>query len=72
MTTRQLQERLNKDIEDTVDRLVRSGKVRVSTRIAKAVLIEYETTFYNGELYTTHVRNVGAGVKELYLKRFGG
>jgi len=63
---------LSKGIKSTVDRLARAGKVRVSTKMAKAVLIEYDTVLYNGELYTTNVRNVGAGVKELYLKRFGG
>jgi len=72
MTTRQLQERLDKDVSDTADRLGRAGSVRVSTRIAKGVLIQYDTMLYNGVLYTTNVRNVGAGVKELYLKRFGG
>jgi len=67
-----LNERFKQGIKSTVDRLARAGKVRVSTKMAKAVLIEHDTMLYNGVLYTTNVRNVGAGVKELYLKECRG
>ena len=67
-----LNEKFKQGMEVTVDRLARAGKVRVSTKMAKAVLIEHDTMLYNGVLYTTNVRNVGAGVKELYLKECRG
>ena len=41
--------------------------VRVSTELAKHILLKHETLMSNGRLYSTQVRNIGAGVKELYL-----
>jgi len=65
-----LNERLERDIKNTVNRLLTTPmhSVRTSTRIAQFILIRHETLFYEGILYTTQVRNIGAGVKELYLK----
>jgi len=70
---RTLNERFKKDVEATTNRLltVYNHSVRVSTKMAKYILIHHETLLYNGILYSTHVRNVGAGVKELYLKTRG-
>ena len=44
---------------------------RVSTRLAKHILICYPTLIINGKTYSTQVRNIGAGVKEIYLKDKG-
>jgi len=66
-----LNERFYKSAKNTVNRLLTSPthSARVSTKLAKHILIQHETLLYNGILYTTHVRNIGAGVKELYLKK---
>ena len=42
--------------------------VRVTSKLAKHILILHETLMANGTMYSTQVRNVGAGVKEVYLK----
>ena len=62
-------ENLKKAIERAVDSLYSRPDlpVRVTTRTAKFVLIRHETLTANGRIYSTRVRNVGAGVKELYL-----
>ena len=69
-----LNERFKKSVENVINRLPTSymHSVRVSTKLAKHILIHHETLLYNGVLYVTHVRNIGAGVKELYLKEFKG
>lgn len=69
---RTLNEKFHKSAENTVNRLLTSPthSARVSTKLAKHILIQHETLLYNGIVYSTHVRNIGAGVKELYLKEF--
>jgi len=64
------QENFNKSAERTINSLSISSlsKVRVSTRLAKYILINYDTIMVSGKLYSTQVRNIGAGVKELFLK----
>lgn len=63
-------EQFKKYIENTVNTLSNSPSesVRVSTRLAKWILTDYPTLISNGKTYSTQVRNVGAGVKELYLE----
>ena len=65
-------ERLERNITNTVERLVAAPKqsVRVTTNLAGFVLIRYPTLVSSGVTYSTQVRNIGAGVKELYLKVF--
>lgn len=64
-------ERLERNITSTVEKLAASpnSPIRVTTNLASFVLIRYPTLLACGVLYSTQVRNVGAGVKELYLKR---
>lgn len=63
-------ERLERNITSTVERLTASpnSPIRVTTNLASFVLIRYPTLISDGISYSTQVRNVGAGVKELYLK----
>jgi len=59
-------------VENIVNKLANAPTqpVRVSTRLATYVLLNYETIMSSGRLYSTQVRNIGAGVKELYLRAF--
>lgn len=68
--TRAEKERFKKVVETKVNALTDwpNRPVRVSTRLAKYILLNYETLIARGVTYSTQVRNVGAGVKELYLK----
>ncbi len=61
---------LRKNVDDTLTRLaVYAWKPqRVSTEIAKYILLNHELLIIRGKTYSTQVRNVGAGVKEIYLK----
>ena len=63
-------ESVRKAVENTVNRLTdHPGQSRrVSTIVAQFVLIEHPTLISGGVTYSTQVRNIGAGVKELYLK----
>ena len=64
-------ERFMRAVTNTVEAL-RSHpcqSVRVSTKLAKYVLLSYKTLAVEGKMYSTQVRNVGAGVQELYLVR---
>ena len=60
---------LKRGTENAITRLCANPScvVRVSTRIAQNVLIQHPTFISRGETYSTRVRNIGAGVKELYL-----
>ena len=62
-------ERLERNIESTVKKLIASPNqpVRVTTNLAGFVLIRYPTLVSCDVAYSTQVRNIGAGVKELYL-----
>lgn len=62
-------EQFKKYIENTVDSLYREPDkpVRVSTKLAKWILLDHPTLVSNGKTYTTQVRSIGAGVQELYL-----
>ncbi len=45
---------------------LKAGKsIRVTTKVATAVLLNHPTI---DDKYSTEVRNVGAGIKELYIK----
>ena len=59
-----------KVIEFTVKKLAENPDqpIRVSTRVAKHILIQYEPLLSKGKWHSVLVRNIGAGVKELYLK----
>lgn len=63
-------ERFKKAYDNTIDKLFRQPNqpVRVSTKLAKHILLDYPTFIAYGVSYSTQVRNIGAGVKELYLK----
>jgi len=50
-------------IKNALDKLSKGQSVRVSTKVAKHILIAYPTIV----TFPTRVRNIGAGVKELYL-----
>ena len=62
-------ENFRKAVENTVNKLssLPDESVRVSTELAKYVLLNYKTLVSNGRTYSTQVKNIGAGVKELYL-----
>lgn len=62
-------EQTKRAVENTVNMLSSQPNRprRVTTDIAQWVLIKYPTLIANGLTYSTQVRNVGAGVKELYL-----
>lgn len=64
---------LERIIADTVNKLIEHPEqsVRVTTKQARFVLIRHETVTANGRIHKTYVRNVGAGVKEVYLKKLG-
>lgn len=66
-------ERTKKIVENTANKLTDhpNQPVRVTTNTAQWVLIKYPTLTVNGITYSTQVRNVGAGVKELYLEAQG-
>lgn len=63
-------ERTQRTVENTINMLSSQPNRprRVTTDIAQWVLIKYPTLIANGLTYSTQVKNVGAGVKELYLK----
>ena len=63
-------ERVEGAVEHTATRLIDhpNSSVRVSTKIAQWVLLKHPTLISQGVTYSTQVKNVGAGVKELYLK----
>lgn len=64
-------ERTKKIVENTANKLTDhpNQPVRVTTDIAQWILIKYPTLISQGVTYSTQVRNVGAGVKELYLTK---
>ena len=66
--------RLEKWITDTVDTLTSGpeSSVRVTSKVARFILIRHPTIFAFGKSYSTQARNIGAGVKEVYLKEIGG
>ena len=66
-------ERFQKATDNVVEKLAlfHDQPQRVSTRLAKHILICYPTLIINGKTYSTQVRNIGAGVKEIYLKDKG-
>ncbi len=63
-------ERLEKNIKNTAEKLTMSPNqpVRVTTNLASFILIRHPILISNGVTYSTQVRNIGAGVKELYLE----
>jgi len=67
---RNRQEAINRAVENACNKLcsIPGSSYRLSTRAAKSLLLNYPTLIVNGVLYSTQVRNVGAGVKEVYLK----
>jgi len=70
MRARMRQENFNKAVENTISKLAEfpNKTIRISTKLAKYILINYETIISNRKSYSTQVRNIGAGVKEIYLK----
>ena len=50
-----------------MDALEKGESIRVTTKVATAILLNYPII----QDLPTHVRNIGAGVKELYLKKGG-
>lgn len=66
--------RLEKWIKETVDTLASEPEksVRVTTKVARFILIRHPVILTFGRSYSTQVRNVGSGVKEMYLKEIGG
>lgn len=62
-------ERFKKAVEDTLNELTQfpDQPRRVSTKLANFILIQHRTLISGGVTYLTQVRNIGAGVKELYL-----
>ena len=65
------QESINKAVSMACNRLCAfpNSYYRLSTRAALAFLLRYPTLTAHGELYQTAVREVEAGVKEVYLER---
>lgn len=63
-------EAFRKAADNVVSKLVNHPEtpVRVSTKLARHILLMHETVPSKGKLYSTQVKNLGAGVKEIYLK----
>lgn len=51
--------------ERAIESLKKGKSIRVTTKVAKAVLLNHPII---DDKYSTQVRNIGAGIKELYLK----
>ena len=64
-------EQTKKTYERIAERLTENPDqgIRVTTNIAQWVLIKYPKLYSGNKTYATEVKNVGAGVKELYLKK---
>lgn len=58
-------ELFRKGYEKALASLKRGKSIRVTTKVATAILIHNPTI---DDRYSTQVRNIGAGVKELYIK----
>ena len=65
MRIRRQNEQFRKGYDRALESLKAGKPIRVSTKVAKAILISHPLI---DDKYSTQVRNVGAGVKELYLK----
>ena len=67
------QEAINRAVENAQNRLCSfpESAVRLSTLAAKRFLLDCPTLVANGVFYSTQVRNIGAGVKEVYLEKKG-
>ena len=65
MRIRHANELFRKGYDRALESLKAGKPIRVSTKVAKAILISHPLI---DDKYSTQVRNVGAGVKELYLK----
>ena len=65
---RRQNEIFRKGYERAVEALKSGKPIRVTTKVAKAVLLNYPMI---DDKYSTQVRNIGAGIKELYLKKVG-
>ncbi len=63
-------ERIKRVVENTVNELTDHPKqsVRVTTKVAQWVLIRHPKLISCSKTYSTQVRNIGTGIKELYLK----
>ena len=63
-------ERLEKNIKNTAEKLTMSPNqpVRVTTNLASFILIRHPLLISNEVTYSTQLRNIGPGVKELYLE----
>ncbi len=61
---------LYKAIDDTVKKLSDdpTAIVRVTSKVARFVLIRHPNILSCGRDYSTQVKSVGAGVQEIYLK----
>jgi hypothetical protein len=60
------QNEIFREYYDSALKALKKGKsIRVPTRVAKSILLHYPTI---DDKYSTQVRNIGAGIKELYLK----
>lgn len=67
---RRANEKFRQAVENTITRLatIPDKPVRVSTKLAKHILLNYEVVTASGRVYSTQMRNIGAGVQEIYLK----
>jgi hypothetical protein len=62
---RRANETFRKGYETALESLRRGESIRVTTKVATSILIQHPTI---DDRYSTQVRNIGAGVKELYIK----
>lgn len=64
-------EALKNAVTNTINKLCSNPtcKVRVSTRAAKSILMQYPTLMALGRLYSTQTKSIGAGVHEVSLAK---
>ena len=65
MRIRHQNEQFRKGYDRALESLKAGKPIRVSTKVAKAILLNHPLI---DDRYSTQVRNIGAGIKELYLK----
>jgi hypothetical protein len=65
MRIKHANEQFRKGYDRALESLKAGKPIRVSTKVAKAILLSHPLI---DDRYSTQVRNIGAGVKELYIE----
>ena len=65
MRIKRANEAFRKGYERALESLKQGKSIRVTTKVATAILLNHPLI---DDKYSTNVRNIGSGVKELYIK----